>query len=49
MKTGDVIDQMDKQGYSPAVGQPSHMNAQIRADLEKWRVASKEAGIKPEQ
>ena len=49
LKTGEVIEQMEKQGYSPAADLPSQMNAQIRADLEKWKVASRQAGIKPEQ
>ena len=44
----DVKEQMAKQGYENAVGPAAKMNAQIRADLEKWGRVVKQAGIKPE-
>ncbi len=44
----DVKEQMTKQGYENAVGPAAKMNAQIRADLEKWGRVVKQAGIKPE-
>ena len=44
----EVKEQMARQGYENAVGPASKMNAQIRADLEKWGRVVKQAGIKPE-
>ena len=48
MQLPDVKEQMAKQGYENAVGPAAKMNAQIRADLEKWGRVVKQAGIKPE-
>jgi tripartite-type tricarboxylate transporter receptor subunit TctC len=44
----EVKIQMTEQGYESAVTPVERMNQRIRADLEKWGRAAKQAGIKPE-
>jgi tripartite-type tricarboxylate transporter receptor subunit TctC len=44
----EVKESMTKQGYVAAVAPPAHMDAQVRAEVDKWLAAAKQAGIKQE-
>lgn len=44
----EVKESMAKQGYVAAVAPPAHMDAQVRAEVDKWIGAAKQAGVKQE-
>lgn len=45
----DVKEQMAKQGYDAAVAPPAEMETQIRAEVDKWVRAARQAGVKQEE
>lgn len=44
----EVQEQMGKQGYDSAVAPATEMDAQIRAEVDKWIRTAKQAGVKQE-
>lgn len=48
VQMADVKESMGKQGYVAAVAPPAQMDAQVRAEVDKWIGAAKQAGVKQE-
>jgi tripartite-type tricarboxylate transporter receptor subunit TctC len=48
LKLPEVIEQFRIQGYQPIGGTPDEMNAQIKADVERWTKIIRDAGIEPQ-
>ena len=48
LKQKDVVDQLVKEGTVPVPDTPERFAAYIKADLDKWTVVVRDAGIKPE-
>jgi len=48
LKSPDLIEQFRMQGYEPLGGTSDEMNAQIKADVARWTVIIRDAGIQPQ-
>jgi len=48
LKSTELVEQFRLQGYEPLGGTPEAMNAQIKADVDRWTKIIRDAGIQPQ-
>ena len=48
LKDGDVVENLQKQGFDPDPGPPDAVTKRIHSETEKWRALVAKTGIKPE-